>query len=172
MKINRAAGLVDETEVIVSAGEERAVGDQFEQRAVRIEARMREQNRERGSGREKRGEILFGPDDRVGEVERRADGRAVGGEFIRGEADDDRFAGTEPQRRGNRGKRLAGGAVDEIADDGDAGGLDARDRVVDGVEFRLVVAEIENRGNAAGERGKKRKIDRAGAAAGDDVAVF
>jgi hypothetical protein len=66
----------------------------------------------------------------------------------------------------------AGAKVNEVTDYSDTGGLDARDGVVYGVEFGLVVAEIENRGNAAGERGKHREIDHAGAAAGDDVAVF
>jgi len=67
---------------------------------------------------------------------------------------------------------LARCSVNQVTNDGDAGGLNARDGVINGVEFWLVVTEIENRGNAAGERREKRKIDRPSATAGDDVAVF
>jgi len=125
VKIDGAAGAMDEAEVIVRAGEERAVGDQLKEGAVGGEADVGEEDRELGGGVEERGQVGFGPDDGIGEVEEGADRGAVGGELVGGETDDCGFAGAETEAGRGGGEGFARGAVDEVADDGDAGGLDA-----------------------------------------------
>jgi len=68
------------------------------------------------------------------------------------------LARAETQARGRSGERFMRRAVDQVADDGDAGGLDARDRVVDGVRTGSWLPRLRTSGRVS--RGSEhREVD-------------
>ena len=172
VNIHGAALAVDEAQMVVRTGEERAVGDERQDGAVGFEAGVCEHDGQRRGAQERR-EMLLRPPDGIGEIEFGADSEAEGREAIRREADDDGFVRPKFQPCGRRGVGLAVGRVENIAgEDDDAGRLDFRDGLGDRVEFGLVVAEVHDRGDARSEGGEQRKLHGAGAAFGDGVAEF
>jgi hypothetical protein len=122
--------------------------------------------------REERGKIPLRPDHGVGQIQCRADGHAVGGEVIGRHAHDREFIAAQAKFCDRRAEGLAGGAVGDVAEHGDAGRPQACDGFREVIKLRLVVADVDDGRGAAGEGGEHREVHRARAAAGDDVAVF
>ena len=171
VKIHGVAERLHEAQMIVRPGEERAVRHQCQHLAIGGDAGMAQHDAQRRGGEQGR-KILLRPHDRIREIKRRPHRQAISRKQIGRQADHHRSLTPERQEGGGRGKRPVGRAVDDVADDLHAGRLHAPDGFLEVVEFRLVVAQVENGWRADDERLEHRKVHRPTATAGDDVAVF